>query len=102
MLLPSSLSKRYNKLYYPESMEVTAAYAKANLPELLKAVENGQRVTISRYNKPVADLVPSSKHARRPVPKFGTGKGVKIIDPNWAKPMTKKQLERWLETGNLE
>lgn len=80
-------------------MNVTAAYAKANLPELLKAVENGERVTISRYNKPIADLVPSSQKANRPVPKFGTGRGIKIIDPHWAKPMTRKQLEQWLATG---
>jgi prevent-host-death family protein len=55
-------------------MTVTAAYAKANLPELLKAVERGETVTISRYDKPVADLVPS-KQAEKPRPKFGTLKG---------------------------
>ena len=69
-------------------MEVTAAYAKANLPELLKAVQDGETVTISRYNKPLADLVPSAKIAPRPIPKFGTGKGVKIVDPNWARATT--------------
>ncbi|HMJ62089.1 MAG TPA: type II toxin-antitoxin system prevent-host-death family antitoxin [Bryobacteraceae bacterium] len=82
-------------------MEVTAAYAKANLPELLKAVQNGETVTISRYNKPVADLVPSAKMMPRPVPKFGTGKGVRIVDPNWARAMTRKELERWLGTETL-
>jgi prevent-host-death family protein len=99
-MVSGELQIMYNMLYYNNDMEVTAAYAKANLPELLKAVENGERVTISRYNKPVADLVPSSKKATRPVPKFGTGKGLKIIDPDWAKPMTKKQLEQWLDTGS--
>ena len=49
---------------------VTSAYAKANLPELLKAVERGETVAISRYNKPVADLVPA-KDAVKPRPKFG-------------------------------
>ena len=82
-------------------MEVTAAYAKANLPELLKAVQNGETVTISRYNKPVADLVPSSKLAPRPVPKFGTGNGVKIVDPHWARAMTQKELKQWLDTGTI-
>jgi prevent-host-death family protein len=38
---------------------VTAAYAKAHLPELLSAVAKGKRFTISKYNRPVAswDLV---------------------------------------------
>jgi prevent-host-death family protein len=66
-------------------MEVTAAYAKANLPELLKAVERGERVTIFRYNTPIADLVPTTP-ASKPSRKFGTGKGRNlIIDPNWDK-----------------
>lgn len=79
-------------------MEVTAAYAKAHLPELLKAVEKGKTVTISRYNKPVAELVPS-KTAARPAPKFGTGKGkVTIIDPDWDKPIqTEEELLAFLE-----
>ena len=78
-------------------MDVTAAYAKANLPELLKAVEAGQRVTISRYNKPIADLVPS--HARQAsVPQFGTGKGkVKILDSQWDRAIeTEAELRAFL------
>jgi prevent-host-death family protein len=71
-------------------MEVTAAYAKANLLELLKAVERGERVTISHYNTPIADLVPTTS-AGKPSRKFGTGKGRNlIIDPNW---------DRAIETG---
>ena len=73
---------------------VTAAYAKAHLPELLNTVEAGESVTISRYNKPLADLVPS-RVLLRPVPKFGTLKGkVKVIDPNWADPLTDEELAR--------
>ena len=79
-------------------MEVTAAYAKAHLPELLKAVEAGTRVTISRYNKPIADLVPAQ--SKRPAPRrFGTGKGkVKILDPNWDKPIeTEEEIKGFLK-----
>ncbi|MEO8725523.1 MAG: type II toxin-antitoxin system prevent-host-death family antitoxin [Acidobacteriaceae bacterium] len=74
-------------------MEVTAAYAKAHLPELLKIVEKGKTVTISRYRKPVAEIVPL-KAVAKPARKFGTGKGQKIvIDPNWDKPIeTEKEL----------
>jgi prevent-host-death family protein len=76
---------------------VSAAYAKANLPELLDSVEKGDSITIARYNKPVADLVPSQK-AVRPAPRFGTGKGkVKILDPNWARPMTEEEVDAFIE-----
>jgi prevent-host-death family protein len=76
---------------------VTAAYAKAHLPTLLTRVAAGERVTISRYNKPVADLVPSTA-AAKPVPEFGTLKGkVKILDPNWAAPLSDEEMisEGW-------
>ncbi len=88
----------YSNVVQHKEMDVTAAYAKANLPELLKAVENGESVTISRYNKPIADLVPSRK-AERPIRKFGTGTGQKIvIDPNWDKAIeTEEELEAFLE-----
>lgn len=78
-------------------MNVTAAYAKANLAELLKAVERGETVTISRYNKPVADLVPS-KEAEKPAPKFGTGRGkIKILDPHCFEPMTDEEVDAFIE-----
>ena len=84
-----------------KGMQVTAAYAKANLPELLRAVEQGQIVEITRYNKPVASLVPHNTVASgRPAPAFGTApESVKIFDPDWAKPMTAKQMKRLLDTG---
>jgi prevent-host-death family protein len=84
-------------LYNLDMKTVTAAYAKANLPELLKRVQRGERVTISRYNKPVAQMVPPPPE-ERPVPKFGTGKGkVKIVNPNWAKPMTDEEVDAFME-----
>lgn len=39
-------------------MQVSSTYAKANLPELLKGIENGATVQIIRYHKPIASLVP--------------------------------------------
>jgi len=38
--------------------EVTAYEAKTHLPRLLRAVEQGESVTITRHGKPVARLVP--------------------------------------------
>ncbi len=78
------------------AVTVTAAYAKAHLPELLKTVRQGKSVTITHYNKPVADLVPS-KQARKPTRKFGTLKGkIRIIDPDWAAPMNGDDLDAFI------
>src|ERR1039457_61630 len=77
--------------------DVTASYARAHLPELLKAVQRGKTVTISRYDRPIADLAPS-KQALKPARRFGTLKGkIKIIDPNWAAPMTVAEADAFIE-----
>jgi prevent-host-death family protein len=78
-------------------MNVTAAFAKANFSDLLKAVERGECVTISRNRRPVAVLSPAPK-AAKPRRKLGTLRGkVKIIDPNWATPMTDNEVEAFVE-----
>ena len=43
---------------------VTAYEAKTHLPRLLKAVEGGERIVITRYGKPVAELVPLADPGR--------------------------------------
>jgi len=74
-------------------MQYSVADAKNKLPELIKAVEDGDRVTICRRGVPVADLV-RTKQRKRAEPKFGTLRGkIRIIDPSWWKPMTDKQVE---------
>lgn len=78
-------------------MKVSVANAKNKLPELIKAVENGQSVTICRRGAPVVDIVPTTK-ASPLGPRFGTLKGkIKINDPNWWKPMTEEETEAFLE-----
>ena len=73
---------------------VKIAYAKAHLPELLARVARGERILISRYNTPVAELIPLPEKPKR---KFGTGKGkVRIIDPHCFDPMTDEEVEAWL------
>ncbi len=81
---------------------MTSAEARANLPALLRRVQAGQRVTITRYNKPVADLVPLAA-AEYPVPRFGLGKGkAAILDPVWDNdPKTNAAVAAWLE-GKFE
>lgn len=76
---------------------VSAAYAKANLPELLKEVEKGKSIAISRYKKPVAVLSPAPQE-EKPRPKFGTGKGkAKLIDPHAFDPMTDEEVDAFIE-----
>lgn len=74
---------------------VSAAYAKANLGSLLDQVEkSGERISITRYNRVIAEIAAPSE-ARR-APKFGTGKGkVKILDPNWADPLSAEEMKAW-------
>jgi prevent-host-death family protein len=74
-------------------MQFSVADAKNKLPELIKAVEDGEAVTICRRGVPVVDLVRTAK-PKRQKPKFGTLRGkIQILDPDWWKPMTDKQVE---------
>jgi antitoxin (DNA-binding transcriptional repressor) of toxin-antitoxin stability system len=81
-------------------MKVSVADAKNNLPKLIKAVENGETVTICRRGKAVADIVRTT-YGDDEKPKFGTSKGKVIIhDPDWWKPMTDEEVEAFIEGRN--
>jgi hypothetical protein len=55
------------------------------------------KVKTKANNRPIADLTPS-KRALEPPRKFGTLKGkAKIIDPNWAAPMTDAEADAFIE-----
>lgn len=78
-------------------MKVSVADAKNKLPKLIRAVEDGESVTICRRGVPVADLVRTSKSSETR-PRFGTLRGKIIInDPDWWKPMTDEEVEAFLE-----
>ena len=78
-------------------MKVSVAEAKNKLPRLIKAVEDGESVTIYRHGTPVVDLVRTTK-ADTEKPKFGTLKGkVTVLDPDWWKPMTNEEVEAFLD-----
>ncbi|HKM90098.1 MAG TPA: type II toxin-antitoxin system prevent-host-death family antitoxin [Candidatus Acidoferrales bacterium] len=78
-------------------MKVSVADAKNKLPELIRAVEDGEAVTICRRGTPVADIV-RTKQPSRKKRKLGTLKGkIKIIDPNWWKPMTDEEVDAFLD-----
>ena len=78
-------------------MQVSVADAKNKLPELIKAVEDGEAVTICRRGVPVVDIVRTTKPSAKK-PKLGTMKGrIKINDPDWWKPMTDKEVDDFIE-----
>jgi prevent-host-death family protein len=78
------------------TMKFSVAEAKNKLPELIKAVEDGETVTICRRGVPVVDLV----RTKKPTGKkrvLGTLKGkIQVIDPDWWKPMTNEEVEDFL------
>jgi prevent-host-death family protein len=78
-------------------MQVSVADAKNKLPELIKTVENGEPVTICRRGVPVVDIVRTQKPVRKKRV-LGTLRGkIKIIDPDWWKPMTDEEVDDFLE-----
>ena len=77
--------------------KVSVAEAKNKLPELIKAVENGERVTICRHGKPLVDIVRTSRRAASEI-EFGGLSHLKVeLDPEWWKPMSKEEAEAFLE-----
>lgn len=82
---------------YNNAMKVSVADAKNRLPELIKAAEDGESITICRRGKPVVDLVRTAE-PRAELPKFGTLKDKVVIrDAGWWKPMTEAEVDRLLE-----
>jgi prevent-host-death family protein len=74
-------------------MQVSVADAKNKLPELIKAVEDGEPVTICRRGVPVVDIVRTKTRSTKK-PMLGTLRGkIQIVDPDWWKPMTDKEVE---------
>lgn len=78
-------------------MKVSVAEAKNKLPRLIKAVEDGESVTIYRHGTPVVDLVRTTKaHPEKPA--FGTLKDkVRVVDPDWWKPMADDEVDDLLD-----
>ena len=77
-------------------MKISVADAKNRLPELIKAVEDGESVTICRRGTPVVDIV-RTEQAIREKPAFGTlAAKVTVHDPDWWKPMNEEQVDDFL------
>ena len=72
-------------------MNVSVAEAKKHLSELLRSVEDGEQVVITRNGKPVAQLIAAPREGR--VVKFGTMRGKIHLKPGWDEPI---DLDRFL------
>ena len=73
-------------------MDVSVAEAKNRLPELIRAMENGEKVVITRHGKPVAQLSPPPAERRKVV--FDGMKGRIKLYPGWDDPI---DIDRFLE-----
>ena len=76
-------------------MDVSIAEAKNRLPKLIRAVENGEEVVITRHGKPVAQI--SAPPPNRRQVRFGGMKNRIEFLPGWDAPI---DLDRFLE-GDL-
>jgi prevent-host-death family protein len=71
-------------------MDVSIAEAKNRLPELIRAVEEGEEVIITRHGKPVARIGPAPP-ARRKIRLGGMRDRIKLL-PGWNGPITEDEL----------
>jgi prevent-host-death family protein len=76
-------------------MDISIVEAKNRLTELIRAVEDGEKVIITRHGKPVAQLAPLPPERRR-VRLGGMKDRIRLL-PGWDAPI---DLERFLE-GDL-
>jgi len=73
-------------------MDVSLADAKNNLSSLIRKVQQGEEVVISKHGRPVARLVKVSARKRQ----LGGAKGqITVLDPDWWKPMSDEEVEEF-------
>jgi prevent-host-death family protein len=80
--------------YNKRAMDVSIAEAKNRLTQLIRAVEAGESVVITRNGVPVAQIAPPPP-GRRKV-RFGSMRGRIQLHPGWDEPV---DLDRFLEGG---
>jgi prevent-host-death family protein len=71
-------------------MEVSTAEAKNRLPELIRMVESGEQIVITRHGRPVAQLGPATAQ-RKKVRFDGMRDRIKLL-PGWDDPITEEEL----------
>lgn len=77
-------------------MEVGIAELVKHITKMVERAEHGQDIVITRHGKAVAKLTPTEKPREKR--KFGTLKGIgRVIDPNWADPMTEEEFNKLID-----
>ena len=71
-------------------MVVSTAEAKNRLTELIRIVEGGEQVVITRHGRPVAQLSPPPVERRKV--QFDCMKGRIRLLPGWDDPITEEEL----------
>jgi len=71
-------------------MKASIAETKARLTELTRAVEMGERVTITRHGRPVAQLGPPPANLREA--RLDESRGRFRLMPEWDKPVDTQRL----------
>lgn len=66
-------------------MDISVAEAKRRLPELIRAVEAGEKIVITRHGKPVAQIAPPPEERRKV--QWGTMRGQIQLLPGWDEPI---------------
>jgi len=71
-------------------MNVSTAEARNRFTELIRIVEGGEQVVITRHGRPVAQLAPPPVERRKA--KLGGMKGRIRLLPGWDAPITEEDL----------
>ena len=71
-------------------MEISTAEARNRFTELLRFVEDGEPVVITRHGRPVAQLAPPPVERRKV--RFDGMKGRIRLLPGWDDPITEEEL----------
>lgn len=78
-------------------MKFSVAEAKNKLPELIKAVEDGESVTICRRGVPVVDIVRTESATEKERVLGSLRERIRINDPEWWKPMKDDEVDDFME-----
>lgn len=79
-----------NSGYIEIAMLISVADAKNQLSQLIRAVEDGEEVIITRSGKPVAQLTPAPKGERKV--RWGAMRNRIVLKPGWDEPITEDQF----------
>jgi prevent-host-death family protein len=71
-------------------MDISTAEARNRFTELIRIVEGGEQVVITRHGRPVAQLTPPPLERRQA--RLGGMKGRIRLLPGWDAPITEEEL----------